>query len=71
MSKTEHIEQSSYYDMLLRKRYIQLNSFTEHFPEECASYVEVPVPTLREVMTTLRAARSHIDNLTQDLRESS
>ena len=71
MNRNERIEQTGYYDMLFRKRYIQLRSFTEHFPEDCTSYVEVPVETLREDMATLSAVRSYLDKLKNDLRASS
>ena len=71
MNKTERIEQNNYYALLLRKRYMQLLSFTEYFPEDSTSYVEVPVETLREVMVTLSAVRSHVDKLTSEIRKSS
>ena len=71
MNRNERIEQTGHYDMLFRKRYIQLRSLTEHFPEDCTSYVEAPVETLREDMATLSAVRSHLNKLKNDLRASS
>ena len=51
MNKTERIEQNNYYALLLRKRYMQLLSFTEYFPEDSMKFVlPTPYPTFSEYM---------------------